>query len=472
MRRPWFVETSRLALLAAGLLPLPISCGPAGSGAPSVREGPAFESYSSTELGVSLSKPKGWGVTVGRDALFVREPSGPAGIFLFPVYRTAPGTRAVSFLRFVYDQALAERPDMAIEERKANGDDTLAEVTVRFTGAETKGAMRGFYVVSIEQGTGLFCGYEAPAERFDRSHEALRQALGTLRISTLTFYQASRSGKVAAAGRAEAPVALPPTIEVDSLQPRLTPDRTMFMAVPPGWRFEGGNYSLVATSPDGAMGVTATNDGQPATKDPHTYLTKALLPFYRCSGTTLHRREANEAVMAFSRSQGYSSKAENFVLETTNGEGRRVLCWLMVNGATLPHGGGFVNTIGFFAAPELFERNSGILHAIAASTGPNQQEIMRVLRENLGRLDSASRTISATGDVVIQGLRSHTATWDRAMDKYNYYLSGQEARYSPLENRVYVVDSKLEKYAGNPRYPQESLTDVPDQRWNSLLHER
>jgi hypothetical protein len=109
---------------------------------------------------------------------------------------------------------------------------------------------------------------------------------------------------------------------------------------------------------------------------------------------------------------------------------------------------------------------------MTASMGPNQQEIMRVLHQNLDRLGQASRTMSATGDVVIQGLRSGSANLDRTIDKYNYYLSGEEARYSPLENRVYVVDSHLEQYAGNPRYPQEALTSVPDALWNRLPHER
>ena len=176
--------------------------------------------------------------------------------------------------------------------------------------------------------------------------------------------------------------------------------------------------------------------------------------------------------MRFSQSQGYASRAENFIGETTQGDGQRVYFWIMVNAASLPHGGGFVSTVGFYAVPELFERNSRVLYAITASMGPNQQEIMRVLNENLGRLNQASRTISATGDVVIQGLRSGSANLDKAMDKYNYYLSGEEARYSPLENRIYVVDSNLEKYAANPRFPQEMLTEVPDDLWNKLPHRR
>ena len=64
------------------------------------------------------------------------------------------------------------------------------------------------------------------------------------------------------------------------------------------------------------------------------------------------------------------------------------------------------------------------------------------------------------------------ANWDRALDKYNYYLSGEEARCSPLENRLYVVDSNLQKYVSNPNYPQEMLTEVPDHLWIKLPHER
>ena len=177
-------------------------------------------------------------------------------------------------------------------------------------------------------------------------------------------------------------------------------------------------------------------------------------------------------MMRFSQSLGYSSKAENFVGETTQANRQKVRFWIMVNAATALNGAGLVNTLGFFAVPDLFERNSAVLYAMAASMGPNQQEIMGRLRESLNRLSQASRTMAQTGDVVSQALRSHSATWDRAMDKYNYYLSGEEARYSPSENRIYVVDSNLEKYAGNPRYPQEMLTDVPDQLWNKLPHER
>jgi len=96
----------------------------------------------------------------------------------------------------------------------------------------------------------------------------------------------------------------------------------------------------------------------------------------------------------------------------------------------------------------------------------------KTLLKNLKRLGQASKTTAATTDVVIQGLRSHTANWDRALDKYNYYLSGEGAQYSPLENRIYVVDSNLRKYASNPNYPQEMLTEVPDHLWNKLPHER
>jgi len=220
------------------------------------------------------------------------------------------------------------------------------------------------------------------------------------------------------------------------------------------------------------MGVMATNDGQPATRDPYTYLTKALMPFYKATGTIVRKREPSDAIMQFSRSQGYVSKAENFTGETTTADGKRVYFWIMVNCATLPYGGGFVSTIGFYAVPELFERNGRVLYAMTASMGPDQQVIMGRFNEHLRGLDAASKTISATGDLVIQTLRSSSAASDRIIDKYNYYLSGEEARYSPLENRIYVVDSNLDNYAGNPRFPQEMLTTVPDALWNQLPHLR
>jgi hypothetical protein len=473
MRDAWSGGAICLVLLAAVVLTSQLSCRRAGPDAAGALATPGYDRYASEEFGVSFDKPNGWNVTVAKDAVFIKAPSGGSdGIFLFPVYRAAPRTEAVSFVRFMYEQALAEHPDLKIEERRANGTNTVAEVTAGYTDRETKAVTRGFYLVSIDGGRGIFCGYEAPADKFDRAHAALRHVLKSLRISPATFYNATRRENLRTAGSAPPPQVLAPTIDVNALQVTLSPERTMYLAVPADWTVGGGNYSLIATSPDKRMGVTATNDAQPATRDPHTYLLKALLPFYKCSATTVHKREPNEAIMAFSRSQGYSSRAEDFVGETTQGDGQKVYFWMMVNAATGVHGGGFVSTIGFYAVPGLFERNSRVLYAMTASMGPNQQEIMRVLRENLGRLDSASRTIAATGDLVIQGLRSRTANWDRAMDKYNYYLSGEEARYSPLENRIYVVDSNLEKYAGNPRYPQEALSDVPDRLWNTLPHLR
>jgi hypothetical protein len=109
---------------------------------------------------------------------------------------------------------------------------------------------------------------------------------------------------------------------------------------------------------------------------------------------------------------------------------------------------------------------------MALSITADGGKIMANLKKNLDRLGQASKTMSQTGDIVIQSLRQGAANADRAIDKYNYYLSGEEARYSPLENRIYVVDSNLANYAANPRYPQEMLTSVPDSLWNKLLHER
>ena len=467
MRKHGVIAAMCLTLMAAGILP----GRPGEAAAQDPGKTPGYEQYSNPQLGVTLSRPKNWGVSVVNGAIVVKQlRESSTCIFLLPVLKAHPKMEAVSFIRFMHDQALGTHPDMRIEERRSNRTNTFAEVTLRYTNKSTHETMRGFYLVSIEAGRGIFCGYEAPAFGFDSGHAILKNILKSLKVSPLTFYTGTNNGALHADDRPH--VGASPTIDISKLTVKLSADRTMYLAVPPDWTVGGGNYSLIATPPDEKMGVTATNDAQPTTRDPYTYLTKALFPFYRCSGTVVHKREANQDMMRFSQSQGYSSKAENFAGETTQANRQKVRFWIMVNAATAPNGAGFVNTLGFFAVPDLFERNSAVLYAMAASMGPNQQEIMGRLRENLNRLGQASRTMAQTGDVVSQALRSHSATWDRAMDKYNYYLSGEEARYSPSENRIYVVDSNLEKYAGNPRYPQEMLTDVPDQLWNKLPHER
>lgn len=431
-----------------------------------------YEVYSNQQLGISLNKPKNWEVFVLNGTIFIK-PSYDSriSIFLIPILRIHPKMEAMSFIYFVYEHARTQNPNLRIGEKRANKNNTVAEVTASYTHKDTKKMMKGFYLVSIDEGRGIFCGYEASKDQFDNNHTILRTILRSLKLTPFNFYNATKSGQFHTSAYSSVGKEMTPTIDIKKLTIKLSADRTMYLAVPPDWTVGGGNYSLIATPPDEKMGVTATNDAQPGIFDPYGYLMNKLLPFYRCTGTVIHKREPNEEIMRFSRSQGYSSKAENFIGETTQSGRQKILFWMMVNAATLP-AGGFVNTIGFYAVPELFERNSKVLYAIAATMSPNQQEIMGRLNENLRRLGQASKTMAETTDVVIQGLRSHTANWDRALDKYNYYLSGEEARYSPLENRIYVVDSNLQKYTSNPNYPQEMLTEVPDQLWNKLPHER
>jgi hypothetical protein len=431
-----------------------------------------YEVYSNQEFGISLKKPKQWEVFILNSTILIKPSyNSTISVFLIPILRVHPNMQALSFIHFVCEQARMQMPDLRIGEKRVNKKNTVAEVTASHTHQGTKETMRGFYLVSIDEGRGMFCGYEAPRDKFEDNHPTLRTVLASLKLTPFQFYNATKSEPLHTSAHSSAGKETTPTIDTKQLTMKLSSDRTMYLAVPSDWTVGGGNVSLIATPPDQKMGITATNDAQPATFDPYGYLMNKLFPFYQCTGTVIHKREPNEELMRFSRSQGYSSKAENFIGETTQRGRQKIIFWMMVNAATLP-AGGFVSTVGFYAVPELFERNSGVLYAISASMGPNQQEIMGRLNENLKRLGQASKTMAETTDVVIRGLRSHTANWDRALDKYNYYLSGEHARYSPSENRIYVVDSNLQTYAGNPNYPQEMLTEVPDHLWSKLSHER
>ena len=429
-----------------------------------------YDKYLSNELGICFIKPRNWNVYIDGNTIWVK-PSykSTIGVFLYPILRAHPKTTALSLIRFLYDEAKKVYPDIKIEDKRVNKNDTFAEVIAVFT--SNNEIVRGFYIVSIAKGMGLFCGYEAPVNKFDSGCTVLRKILSSLQIVPLNFYNATKSGSYKSANLS---AGRGPTIDIKSLSVRPSSDNSMFIAVPPDWLVGGGNYVLVATSPDERMIVWATNDHQPGgVTDPYFYLTQRLFPFFKASGVVICKREPNNDMMNALRLQGLASNIENFYGEVINGNGVKVRFTTMVEIVYSPYGGvGFISTVGFSAVPELYERNKDVLTAIALSISPNQGVIMGRLNENLARLAEASKTVSATGDIVIQSINSSTANIDRAIDKYNYYLSGEEARYSPLENKIYVVDSNLANYASNPNYPQEMLTTVPDNLWNQLPHER
>lgn len=429
--------------------------------------------YSNPEMGISFQKPKGWEVFVDQGVVHVKPAAGAVtGVFLCPILRAHPKMTSLSFLKFVYELAIKQYPDLRLNDKRANADGTLAEVSAIYTNKTEK--IKGFYVVSLDRGRGLYCGYEDAVAKFDVRYTVLRNIWKSLKIAPADFYRAAKDGKTRAGGRA-APGGPGPTIDVSRLVTKAGVDGTMYVVVPPDWNVGGGNFVFVATAPDERMGVFTTNDHQPKTFDNAVYLTRQLLPFFQCRDTTISGSEPNTDMMKLNRMLGIPSNAMNFYGEATDKNGSRIKFGIMVDAVDLKSTGapgGYVTTLGCYAAPPLFDRNFNVLLAMALSITADQGKIMANLRKNLDRLGQASKTMSQTGDVVIQGLRQGAANTDRALDKYNYYLSGEEARYSPLENRIYVVDSDLANYAANPRYPQEKLTSVPDSLWNKLLHER
>lgn len=443
-------------------------CGAQNTCAPAA----GFDTYVNNELGISFNKPKAWNVYIDGGTVYIKpSPESAAGVFLYPILRAHPKMTALSFIRFIYDETKKIYPDLAIKEKKANSKDTFAEISAAYTNKNVP--VKGFYIISVDKGRGLFCGYEDTAKKFDTDRTAMREILKSLSVAPQPFYKGTSRGQVYGGGAAGAKAG--PTIDINHFVTKGAVDGTMYIACPPDWEAGGGNYFFIANSPGGRTGVFTSNDHQPKTFDNKSYLMYCLMPFLRCSNTVITKAEPNQDYMKMLQGQGVPSNAVNFYGETINGTGLRLRFAIMVSASNLQaYGapGGYVTTYGVFDLPETFDRNLNTLVAMALSITADSAKIMGNLKQNLARLDAASKTISQTGDVVIQGLRQGAANTDRAIDKYNYYLSGEEARYSPLENTIYVVDSNLSNYASNPRYPQEMLTTVPDNLWNKLPHER
>ncbi len=432
-----------------------------------------YDTYSNPDLGISFSKPSNWNVFIADGTIYIK-PSidSPTGIFLTPILRAHIKMQALSFIWFVYERAKTVYPDLVLSDKKANSNNTMAEVSALFTKNNTP--VTGFYMVSIDNGRGLFCGYEDIKNNFDGSYAALKQVLKTLNVGPQTFYNGTSKGQVYG-GSAAAKNNLSPTIDPDRFVTKALSDGSMYIRCPSDWQADGGNYFFAAHSPDGKMGVFTSNDHQPRTFDPKTYLLSQLMPFMKCSNTTITKVEANNDYMKLLQSQGIPSNASNFYGETTTLEGLRLSYGIMLSASNMQGLGaadGYVTSYGAFAEPKLLDRNFNVLVAMALSITADNSVIMGNMRANLDRLNAVSKTISQTSDVTISMVRGSSANTDRVIDKYNYYLSGEEARYSPLENKIYVVDSNLAAYASNPNYQNEMLTNVPDSKWNTLSHDR
>lgn len=426
-----------------------------------------------TDQGVELLRPAGWKVSVENGAVFVRSPADDGTqVFFCPLLRPVPGLTALSFVRFAVGQAEAVYESFAIESRRANQAGTLAEVRTRFVDKGRR--LRGFYIVSVDQGRGLFCGYEAPEGTFEPEATLLKKMLPGFRINPQPFDAVAGGGGTGGTGAAgSGRTGGGPTIDPRSMVVRQGTDGSMFITVPPDWKVGGGNYALAANPPDNSMGVFMTNDHSSFGGDPGSYFQSRLIPFLRCSNVRVTSTVPEQEVMQMAAQQGLQATSVRYRGSATSAEGMNMEFAIVVSLFRVPqYGSGWTTCAGTFARPELFGRNQEVLEAIVRSISPNQAVLQQRQRENSARLAQISRTISETGDIVASTLDSHRQGMNRIIDKYNYHLAGEEARYSQLENRIYVVDQNLSSYASNPNYPQEMLSNVPDDLWNRLPHER
>lgn len=467
--------TARALLWATLTVCFLLSCGACSSSSSqgmdqSPRIPAGYESFSDAEIGVSVVKPVGWQVYAHQGTITLK-PSCDSrrAVFVHPVFKVAPGADALTFLRNLCDHLVSERPDTVVQSRRTSRDGSLGLLTVTYRDPQDGARLRALYLVNKSGDKGLLSGYQSPAGEFDREGSTFRTVLASLRVESAAFHRTTMRNT---AYSSDVHPSITSTINTENLQIKSSTDGTMYLAVPPNWTVNGGNYSLIAVSPDGKMGVTATHDHQPRTFDLRSYLLDHLIPFYGCTGTKISSAQRDEE---FIRSQSYlglPTDARRFEGSTTNGDGLRVRFGILVYATRTVGNSGYVGTLGIYAAPELYDRDRDVLACMALSMQPDREKCMARLRKNLAGLAAASATMSQSNDVVAEAIRTGTANINRAIDKYNYYLSGEEARYSPTENRIFVVDSHLAEYAMNPRYPQEVLVDVPDHLWDQLPHER
>lgn len=166
------------------------------------------------------------------------------------------------------------------------------------------------------------------------------------------------------------------TIDTSKLVVKTSSDNTLCISVPPDWTVTGGNPAFMATAPDGIMGVFSTADSSSKMLDPQEYLTRYLLPFFQCKDITIEKREANSETVKMFESAGIKARAENFWINAAGKDGAKLKIMTIISAADNKLGGSIVCCTGFYAPPELFDKNYAALNIIFSSMRPKLPDIL------------------------------------------------------------------------------------------------
>lgn len=414
-----------------------------------------LEKYANAKYGISLNKPAGWLVQINPPAIsLLKDKSGNTSINIEPVFAAHPKMNAITLSSLIWHNLKKTHPNTRLVQALKNKDESLVQFITDFTN-ENKVEVRGLYLTGFKNGEGIMASYQTPKNTFNLKDDTLRRVLDSLQVNPKIFY--SMKGR-ASSTNLSAGTELTPTISTSNLVMKSSPDGTVFVKCPPNWQVGGGEMYFAAEDPQSGIGVLMRNEY--FTGGTHAqYLTNNILAPFGLTNIQVLSDNYNPQAGA-----GYNGHNIEVCFVSRNGIAGTGYFAVVITPPG-PMGYSAITTQGFWAPSSLYQRNFSVLYSIAMSIDINEALVNQKYQQLFARIQQTQKTLAETSDILSKAVDKHMKDVNRIIDKYSDYLAGKQRYYSVLEDKVYRMSYYVGDYPSNPRYPQESMDPVPDDKW-------
>ncbi len=442
----------------------------------------------------TLHKPEPWKVQEeSRDDAFRILVSSADGNSLVDLFwaRNDLGKPDALRLLSTYQEYLGRRhADVTFSEVFLSADSSRAVAAVRYRTGQS--IIKGRYFFESKPKGLSVQGYCAPENRLTAERSLLLNVM-----ASMAFSKTQAKGNPARSSAESQPqfVQLP-------LVPKRASDGSLSMKVPADWKFLGGGGKVVASSPDGGMGVMFTTfSGNPFLRNapisqgvigsqylPPAQTLTTIFNGFGNRGVRILSAQADRATdQQFLATIGRRSETQDFMVRWDSPSGTPCIgAFKMINAQPNVTGLWFCIVAGIWGPEKDFYRFYPMLESIGSSFSINDQFARQYIQaglENLRRLQQ--QTMAAMQDLN-RSREQNQSAWEARQERKEFmdsnwddYWRGHTYWVSALEGgKVYSTDNwgtsdnvtgdyhegdayKWTNFGGqNPNYPSENMREV------------
>jgi len=427
--------------------------------------------YEDTKRGFSFYLPDGWSVRTQGAAIMLFK-DRESNIQLIPLFCPDSAIDPEQTVDMFYRKESLRRSDLIVLQHNSDRDRNTSEMIIQYT-SEDGAHMTGLLMCRASGSRGMMIAFQSRSEQYGAMRFVLTAVLSSLELKESLFH----STRGLQPSEDETGKSAPSAVRLENLVlKRSMPDGSVFGMMPQDWEFGGGlDVGVIAHDRKGNMGVRLVNipvySGFPSAS-PSEFLLAYVLPPSGLKQIEVIEKMPLPQYDAVLQANGIQSVTEGVEFYAVSQMGLPLKCGATASIQTMPL---MLNAEirAAWAGRDVYDGVKDILRDMAFSLSPDPAAVQRRIRAQEAAHEKLSSTIAATSDLVISSCDSHMRDSNRIIEKLNYYLAGEQAFISTLEDKVYVGKVEWGDYIQNPRYPQETMyADVPAEKWDKLPHSR